>query len=72
MAKYKFKYLEFRVKPFNLGEIVAQIDVSHLNKKGINQKWDELEKQFPKDKYQSCLTECNQERPSFTRNQSKI
>lgn len=62
MPKYKFKYLEFRTKPFNLGEIVAQVDVSHLNKKGIKQKWNELENQLPQDKYQSCLTETNQER----------
>lgn len=56
---YKYKYLIFRTKPYNRGETVAQVDVSHLNKKGINARWDELEKDFSKEKYQSSLTECN-------------
>lgn len=55
MAKYK--YLEFREKPFNKGDLFLRIDVTALNKKEINKKWDELIKRFPIDKFQSCLSE---------------
>ena len=62
---YKFKYLIFREKPYNIGETMAQVNVSHLNKKDANTKWDELEKTFPPDKYAGCLTECNNEMREF-------
>jgi len=62
---YKFKYLIIREKPYNRGETMAQVNVSHLNKKGANAKWDELEKTFPPDKYTGCLTECNNEMREF-------
>ena len=68
----KFKYLEFRERPFNVGELVAQVDVSLLNKRGIELKWSELEKTFPKENYQSCLTETKQERTSFIKTKNGI
>lgn len=54
---YKFKYLIFNEIPFNRGITVAQVDVSLLNKKSINNKWTELESIFPNDKFQSSLRE---------------
>lgn len=48
-----------------MGQTMAQVNVSHLNKKGVNAKWDELEKTFPPDKYAGCLTECNHEMSEF-------
>jgi hypothetical protein len=62
---YKFKYIIIREKPYNMGQTMAQINVSNLNKKGVNAKWDEIEKTFPPDKYAGCLTECNYEMREF-------
>ena len=62
---YKFKYLIIREKPYNRGETVAQVNVSHLNKRAANSKWDELEKLFSPEKYTGCLTECNNEMREF-------
>lgn len=62
---YKFKYIIIKEKPFNIGATVAQVNVSQLNKKGIESKWDELEKTFPKDKYAGCLQECDDEIREF-------
>lgn len=56
---YKNKFLVVKEKPFNTGFPIAQINVSLLNKKGINLKWDELQKEYPKDKYIVSLTETN-------------
>lgn len=53
----KTKILEFREKPFNKGNLIYKEDVSHLNKKSINQRWDELQKSYSPEKYQSCLIE---------------
>ena len=61
----KFKYLIFRETPYNRGETVAQIDVSHLNKRGVEARWSELEKIFPRDKYQSSLTTVDSEYREF-------
>jgi len=62
---YKFKYLIIKEKPYNTGATKTQINVSHLNKKDINTKWDELEKKYPTDKYVGCLTECNTKMREF-------
>jgi len=62
---YKFKYLVIKESPYNRGVAMAQINVSHLNKKSANAKWDELEQIFPRDKYTGCLTECNSEMREF-------
>lgn len=62
---YKFKFLIINEKPFNSGVTVARVNVSNLNKKGIESKWNELEKTFPKDKYVGCLQECNNELIEF-------
>jgi len=61
----KNKYLIFREKPYNMGETVAQVNVSDLNKRGIQNKWNELESIFPKETHQSSLTECNNELREF-------
>lgn len=63
--KYRYKYLIIRKKPYNCGETVTQINVSHLNKRGVNAKWDELEKSFPPDEYSGCLIETNEEMREF-------
>jgi len=52
----KNKYLIFREKPYNMGKGVVIECVNHLNKQGINKRWDELEKIYPKEHYQSSLT----------------
>ena len=44
---------------------MAQVNVSHLNQKGVKEKWDELEKTFSTDKYVGCLTECSNEIREF-------
>jgi hypothetical protein len=46
----KFKYLEIKEKPYNKGEWVANIDVTNLNKKGIEEKIKQLETKFPIEK----------------------
>lgn len=54
----KYKYLRIETKPkeaFGLKDIVAQVDVNHLNKKGIEAEWDKLEKKYPKENYISSL-----------------
>lgn len=65
---YKYKYIIIREKPYNMGKTMAQVNVSHLNKKGVNAKWDELEKTYPRDKYVGCLTECNNQMREFQNN----
>lgn len=62
---YKYKYIIIRERPYNVGKTMAQVNVSHLNKKGANAKWDELEKIYPRDTYVGCLTECNNEMREF-------
>ena len=66
---YKNKFLVFRTRPPRAGSIstdtVAQINVSHLNKKGITQKWDELIEKYPSEKFLSCLTETNNDLREF-------
>jgi hypothetical protein len=44
MAKHKF--LRVTTKD-SMRMVKAQVDVSHLNKKGINQEWDRLDSKFP-------------------------
>ncbi len=61
----KQKYLIFNKKPFNLGKTVAQVKVTGFSKKEIDDKWNQLEKTFSKDSYQSCLTVCNHEMREF-------
>lgn len=61
----KFKYIIIKEIPYNKGITVAQVNVSALNKKESYKKWDELEKIFTRDKYQSSLTECGQEMREF-------
>lgn len=65
---YKFKYLIFREKPFNRGETVAVVDVSIYNKKEIKVKWDQLVQKYSIDRFQSCLSERNEQMDSFEEN----
>lgn len=62
---YKFKYLIFRHIPYNRGETVAQINVSHLTKPQAKKKWKEYDNTFPPDKYHSSLTETNEQMREF-------
>lgn len=46
MEKQQYKWIKVETKDvFRLP--VAQVDVSHLSKKGIEQEWDRLESKFP-------------------------
>lgn len=66
---YKNKFLVFRTKPIIAGscftDTVAQINVSDLNKKGIDKKWNELINKYPSDKFLSCLTQTNNDLREF-------
>ncbi len=62
MPKYKYKFLVFQTKvkeAFGLNDIVAQKEVTGLDKFEIGKKWGELEQKYPKENFQSCLTETN-------------
>ncbi len=63
--KYKYKYLVVRENPYNTGDTIAHINVSHLNKKGVDAKWDELQKKYPEDKYTVALQSRNDQIPEF-------
>lgn len=63
MAKYK--YIEVREKPWNLNVAVTRLDVSTLNKKGINQQLELLEQQFCSDKYAIGTIQTFQEYATF-------
>ena len=58
---YQFKYLEVKRKPWNMGICVERKDVSHLNKKGIDQVWDQMDEKYSKEEFQSGLTKTNTE-----------
>ncbi|WP_343321393.1 hypothetical protein [Sphingobacterium multivorum] len=45
MAKQTFKWIE--VKKSRLDLSCAQVDISHLNKKGVDLEWNRLEKKYP-------------------------
>lgn len=62
---YKYKYLRVRVKPDNFGETVCRVDVSQLNKKGIELEWDRLDKKYPVSAYISCFEQTNDKLPLF-------
>lgn len=65
---YKYKYLIFTTRPkeaFGFRDTVAQIDVNHLNKRGINEEWDRLSKKYLPEIYLSSLTRTNQEMRIF-------
>lgn len=48
-----------------MGKTMAQVNVSHLNKKEAKSRIGELEKAYTSDKYAICLTECNQGKTEF-------
>lgn len=62
---YKHKYLIIRENPYNQGETVAQINLTGLNKKESNKIWDNMDTVFEKDRFTSCLTECNNEMAEY-------
>lgn len=62
---YKYKYIVITEKPTNVGEVMVQYDVSHLNKRGIEAKFKELEQTYPTDKYTGHLQEQNNEMRTF-------
>ena len=61
----KNKYLIFKERPYNIGKIVSQINVSDLSKKGINKLLDELQGKFPQEKYASSITQTNESLNEF-------
>jgi hypothetical protein len=52
---YKNKYLRVTSKKDRL--VVRRIDVAHLNKKGRDAEWDELDKEYPPAEYITCYEE---------------
>lgn len=64
--KYKYHYIRVNDKsPVKLS--VARFDVSHLNKKGVNDEWDRIDEMFPKDKYTRCLESSHSELACFNK-----
>jgi hypothetical protein len=65
---YKYKYLAVKRKSDQL--VIKRDDVSHLNKKGINQQWDNLDVKFPKEKYLVWFVESEVELNVYDRSDS--
>jgi hypothetical protein len=61
----RYKYIIIREKPYNTGQTMAQVNVSHLNKKGIEAIRFDLETKFSPEEYCSCLIECNHQMHEF-------
>jgi len=56
----KYKYLRVETKG-RFGDIVAQVDVNHLNKKGIDEEWNRLESKYNTTDFVSSLTTVERE-----------
>jgi len=46
MKKQQYKWIKVETKDA-FKTLVAQVDISHLSKKGIEQEWDRLDAKFP-------------------------
>ena len=62
---YKNKFIRVRVKPDNRGKTVCRVDVSLLNKRGIQKEWDRLDEKYDPEIYISCLESTNDDLPCF-------
>jgi len=62
--RYKFHYIKVREKGC-LANVVARVNVSHLNERGINAEWDRLDEKYPSGNYISCLESRNDEVRTF-------
>lgn len=61
MTQYKNKYLQ--VKRRSDGNILKRVDVGHLNKKGREAMWDELDKQYPPQEHVNSYVTSQAELP---------
>jgi len=55
------KYLRVETKGRKYNDIVAQVDVNNLNKKGINAEWDKLDKKYVKEHFSTGLITLDRE-----------
>lgn len=62
--RYKYHYIRVNKKS-PIREVVARVDVSNWNKKGVTSVWDEIDKKFPNNAYISCLESTNEELRCF-------
>jgi hypothetical protein len=62
-----FKYLCFTNKPYNIGERKAQIDVTGLSKKEIDQKITEMRPDFHESEFTCTVETCRIKLPTFNR-----
>lgn len=63
MPEYKNKYLRVQRKSDKL--TIKREDISHLNKKGREMRWDELDKEFPSSDYITCYETSQNVLPVF-------
>lgn len=66
MKKQQYKWIKVETKDM-LRTTVAQVNVSHLSKKGIEQEWDRLEAKFP-NHLSSLNTQKRELQPRFFEN----
>lgn len=70
----KYKYLRVNTKPkvlFGFSDIVAQVDVNHLNKRGIDNEWDKLDKEYKPTHFVTSLITVDREMREFKDEPSK-
>jgi hypothetical protein len=61
---YKYHYLKV-VDKKTPSLVIARVDVSHLNKKGITLEWDRIDSKYPTTRYISTLESRNDEVACF-------
>lgn len=61
----KHKYLRVNRRKGQL--TVLREDVSYLNKKGREKRWDEIDAEYPNSEFISCYETSQQELPCFKR-----
>lgn len=59
-TRYRYHYLKVAEKA-PTKNIVARVDVSHLNKLGVTTVWDRLDEKYHPSMYVSCLESRNDE-----------
>ncbi|MFW0737604.1 hypothetical protein [Flavobacterium sp. T12S277] len=66
MAKYKYLVVQTKSKrPFQSGDVVAQKEVTGLDKMGIGREWGKLEVKYPDTDYMTFLSEGTNVRREF-------
>lgn len=65
MKEYQFKYLRVNVKPNRMEVTIHREDISHLNKKGREERWTQLDEKYSPEFYTSCYETSEREMPCF-------